>query len=113
MNKLRLFIFSIVAALGFSTVAHGAIDSVSVLQNVRNKSEATYYVKNDHDYKSKVVYMELQKYGSGFKKHSSRKLNVDSDEQVKESFKKLESGKYRLKYTVSGKDAYTSVFTIK
>lgn len=84
--------------------------SVGVISVVTNKSskEITAYVKNNHNKDKNVVVLEFQKNGKTIEK---RKVTLNKNQQIKQSFKMVHKGKYRIKYTFKGKYSYTSTYS--
>lgn len=108
----KIIIILVGLALSFMLVGHDAsarVDTISVM-NSYNKSakSTTTYIKNSDNKKTKSVKLELQKDGKTISKTT---VSVKKDAQIKKVFKISSKGKYRIKYTVGGKSAYTGNFT--
>lgn len=107
MKKMMTGLIIVALSLVLMTQqAFAGIGTINVT-NSYNKSSGnlTSYVKNSHDKQAKKVKLELQK---NSKTVSTVTVTVKKDTQLKKVFKLSAKGKYRIKYTVDGKTAFTN-----
>ena len=104
----KIFTVMIILTLIFwmSLQADASTNKVTIT-TYNSSTTYTGYVKSTDNKATKYVTLEFQKDGKTIKKE---KVTVKKNQQLKKQYKMTSKGKYRIKYTVSGKYSYSSIY---